>query len=230
MNPSELDLLLVRSLEDQSLSRSERQALRDYLKDRHAGPVELALVRQLAFAKARALLADPSAGDHVFEWLEDVVKLLQHLGSDREATATSEAYFAPWDNCAGRIVRLIEDARRQADVCVFTITDDRIADALREAHQRGLAVRIISDREKAADPGSDIERLRVAGIHVRIDPEECHMHHKYALFDGHTLVTGSYNWTRAASLVNKENLIVTSDPYLVGLFERNFQRIWESLT
>ena len=42
------------------------------------------------------------------------------------------------------------------------------------------------------------------------------MHHKFALFDGRRLMTGSFNWTRSASEQNEENLIVTADPVLVA--------------
>jgi cardiolipin hydrolase len=109
---------------------------------------------------------------------------------------------------------------------VFTITDDRIASAILDAHRRGVAVRVVSDNDKAGDQGSDIERLLAAGIPVRLDRTEYHMHHKFAVFDNERLLTGSFNWTRGATDFNEENLIVTDDPRVVRPFAARFEKLW----
>jgi phosphatidylserine/phosphatidylglycerophosphate/cardiolipin synthase-like enzyme len=114
-------------------------------------------------------------------------------------------------------------------VCVFTITDDRITRALLEAHERGVRVRVVSDGDKAMDPGSDIHRLRQAGVAVRVDRAEAHMHHKFAVFDRMRLLTGSYNWTRSAAAENQENVLVSDDPRLVVPFCRAFDDLWTAL-
>ena len=71
---------------------------------------------------------------------------------------------------------------------------------------------MVSDNEKAYDPGSDTLRFARAGVPVKIDDSPYHMHHKFALFDGDVLLTGSYNWTRGAADNNEENLILTIAP------------------
>ena len=115
-------------------------------------------------------------------------------------------------------------------MCVFTITDDRITTAILEAHARGVAVRVLTDDEKSHDLGSDIDRLRAAGIPCKMDVgNAAHMHHKFALFDGRRLMTGSFNWTRSASEQNEENLIVTADPALVAAFAGRFEMLWGRL-
>lgn len=43
---------------------------------------------------------------------------------------------------------MLRSAQRTLDVCVFTITCDEIADALIQAHQRGVRVRVISDNDQ----------------------------------------------------------------------------------
>ncbi len=53
------------------------------------------------------------------------------------------------------------------------------------------------------------------------------MHHKFALFDGRRLVTGSYNWTRSAAEFNEENFIVTGDSQLTSAFARTFEDLWK---
>jgi mitochondrial cardiolipin hydrolase len=114
-------------------------------------------------------------------------------------------------------------------VCVFTITDDRLADALLAAHRRGVAIRVLTDNDKAHDLGSDIERIAAAGVAVRIDRTPFHMHHKYAIFDGRRLLNGSYNWTRGAARDNQENVVVTDDPALVARFAAAFEALWGQL-
>jgi len=142
----------------------------------------------------------------------------------------AEAWFSPGDDCAHRIAQLIAHARKSVDIAVFTITDDRISEAILQAHRKGVELRIATDDEKAGDLGSDIPRLRAAGVPVRMDRSEFHMHHKFAIFDGEHLLTGSYNWTRGASRDNEENFLVTGDPRLVAAFARTFERLWKRLS
>ncbi len=52
------------------------------------------------------------------------------------------------------------------------------------------------------------------------------MHHKFALFDGRTLLNGSYNWTRSAFTQNEENVVVGSDERLVAVFQEQFDKMW----
>lgn len=47
-----------------------------------------------------------------------------------------------------RLLQVLRSAQRTLDVCVFTITCDEIADALLQAHQRGVRVRVISDNDQ----------------------------------------------------------------------------------
>ena len=115
------------------------------------------------------------------------------------------------------------------DICVFTITDNRIADAIEKAHRRRVQIRVISDDDKSMDAGSDIDRLERSGIAVRMDRSEHHMHHKFAIFDGRTLLNGSYNWTRGADQKNRENFLVTDEPALVDPYVRAFLAMWEEL-
>ena len=89
-----------------------------------------------------------------------------------------------------------------------------------------MTVRVISDNDKSLDEGSDIDALRRAGVEVRIDETEAHMHHKFALFDGVRLLNGSYNWTRSAANYNQENVVVTADRALVEAFAGEFERLW----
>jgi len=53
-----------------------------------------------------------------------------------------------------------------------------------------------------------------------------HMHHKFAIVDGTTLLTGSFNYTFSASFANCENVLITDDTYHVRKYELEFERLW----
>jgi mitochondrial cardiolipin hydrolase len=228
MDPKAIDELLARTLEDHRLSRAEKQELGQYLAELGADEQRAAFCRSRAFESARRALGDP--GDRpVLDWLEEVVKALTPRPDPGPAGAGVEALFSPQDDCSRRIVQLLAQAGRAVDICVFTITDDRISDAILQAHRRGVGLRILTDNEKAFDEGSDVPRFREAGIPVRQDRDEYHMHHKFAVFDSALLLTGSYNWTRSASRFNQENFLTTGDRRLISAFSAAFERLWKRL-
>jgi cardiolipin hydrolase len=52
------------------------------------------------------------------------------------------------------------------------------------------------------------------------------MHHKFAILDGVLLINGSFNWTRQASLENRENMMITNDKVFVDQFVVAFEGMW----
>jgi phosphatidylserine/phosphatidylglycerophosphate/cardiolipin synthase-like enzyme len=60
-------------------------------------------------------------------------------------------------------------------------------------------------------------------------PKASLLHHKVAIIDGETLVTGSYNWSNYAETKNLENLMIVRGPEnrtLVSDFEAEFEAMW----
>ena len=174
MQPEELQSVLRQSLEDLLLSRGERQALRQVLDDLAPAPNQVAQLRRMIFETARAKVDQRQAG-LVLDWLEEMMKLLQAQAAAETEILPPESYFSPNEGCPQRIMQLINAARSDLDICVFTITDDRLTDAILAAHQRQVAIRIITDNEKAFDLGSDVERLQSAGIQLKVDQTPFHM-------------------------------------------------------
>jgi len=226
MDLREWENILTATLVDGRISDSEKRALEPRLDSVRTDEQKLAMLRGLAFELARQQSAQNPARS--IDWLEDFNKLLQPR---RDATVSKKPYalFAPDDPIPERIIDLLGGSRGEVLVCVFTITDDRISDAILRAHKKGVEIRIITDDQKALDLGSDIERLERAGIPVRQDKTEAHMHHKFAIFDRDTLLNGSFNWTRGASRVNLENIILQYDRPVIETFRRYFERTWERL-
>lgn len=227
MTPTQFEDLLRQTLEDHRLSRSERRALSEVIAEASLDARMRGVYRSVAFRVARESL-QPGPDRDVLAWLEGVNKLL--LPPTRDGREThAEAYFSPGDATARAIARLTRQTRRRAELCIYTITDDRVAGPVLEAHARGVQVRLITEGSKELDLGSDVPRMRDAGIPVRIDTSEHLMHHKFAIFDGAELLTGSYNWTRSAADFNQENFIVTNYEPIVRTYAEQFERLWTSL-
>ena len=220
-----LESILRQTLEDQRFSRSEKKALQQFAGDWSDSRSRI-LAQSMAFRIASEELIDPHS-KAILEWLEGVIKVV-HQGADDESAPTSEVLFSPIDDCAGRIQGLLKVAQKSIDICVFTITDNRITEQILSAHRRGLRVRVLTDNDKANDLGSDVDLLEKSGVPVRRDRSEYHMHHKFALFDASKLLTGSFNWTVSAGRENEENIVICDDPGLIQRFSGEFNRLWQA--
>ena len=224
MDFAALDRSLRETALDFTLDADEKHELRELGHQLDAGRIRF--LRNRAFDIAReAMLAQPGETLHVLHWLEQVVKTLDVASETAEVV--SSAYFSPGDSCLRKLSGLMLGCRNTLDICVFTIADDRLTDAILACHARGVQVRVVSDNDKQYDAGSDIERLRTHGVDVRLDDSPAHMHHKFAMFDGRVLANGSFNWTRSATRDNDENLVVTDDANLMRVFGLQFETLWQ---
>lgn len=227
MNVQELDALLVKSLADHKVSGSERESLLAFALKEIDSDQERHVARSRVFVIGRDAATDEDAR-RVLTWVEDALKALSPA-TQAPVGEPSAAFFSPGESCLAQIIHRFSTARRTADVCVFTITDDRITRALLDAHRRGVKLRVITDNEKAFDLGSDIEQIRGAKVPLRVDQTPYHMHHKFAIFDAARLLNGSYNWTRGAAHDNEENITDTGDPRLITAFQKHFDVLWAKL-
>ncbi|UOQ73016.1 phospholipase D-like domain-containing protein [Hymenobacter cellulosilyticus] len=215
------------SFADSTLSVQEAQELRRRLAAHGQQGAALHTLRQQLFALARERF-NSFEDKAVVEWLEAASALL--LPQPPPQPAQTSVHFSPGNECVDAIRQFISHAAHQLDVCVFTISDDRITDALLSAHRRGVGIRLITDNDKLFDKGSDIRKLHASGLQIRIDQTTDHMHHKFALADQRLVLTGSYNWTRSAATVNLENLLITDDATAVGRYTTEFDRLWAEMT
>ncbi|MBI1889726.1 MAG: nuclease [Burkholderiales bacterium] len=218
---------LETSIADLRLSDDERRELVSLLREIAAPEEGLRRVRNRAFEMVRTRLVDADTVA-LLKWLDGVARALDNA-REPFAAIQNEAYFSPGDDCLRAIQHRLRAARQCIDVCVFTLSDDRITEEILAAHRRGVQVRVITDNDKEFDAGSDVETLRRTGIAVAVDRTSAHMHHKFAIFDNAWLINGSYNWTRSACESNEENLVVTNDSALVRAFAEQFASLWKAL-
>ncbi|QNJ12993.1 PLD-like domain protein [Synechococcus sp. A18-46.1] len=52
------------------------------------------------------------------------------------------------------------------------------------------------------------------------------LHHKFAVIDNKTVITGSFNWSPSAAHTNDETLLVIHSPQLAKHFTREMDRLW----
>ena len=92
-----------------------------------------------------------------------------------------------------------------------------------------VRVRIVMDQSQEVEASSKSGYLIKHGLEVRYHLGFGLMHNKFAVVDGKSLITGSFNWTRTAEEKNEENmLIITGEPSLIDTYERRFGYLWET--
>jgi phosphatidylserine/phosphatidylglycerophosphate/cardiolipin synthase-like enzyme len=136
---------------------------------------------------------------------------------------TWEVYYSPRGGATEAIVRELDAAQRSVLVQAYSFTSDVIAKALVDAHKRGVQVAVILDDSQDTEQYSDTDFLHNMGIPTYIDEKHGIAHNKVMVIDGLTVLTGSFNFTKAAEERNAENLLVIRDKKLAGYYEENWR-------
>lgn len=136
-------------------------------------------------------------------------------------------YFSPRGGATQAIVDAIGGARQSVRVQAYSFTSKPIAAALLAAHKRGVDVRVILDDSQVGDRYSAADFLANQGIATLIDSAHAIAHNKVMVIDDETVITGSFNFSRAAEERNAENLLVIRDPRLASRYTANW-RVHES--
>ena len=148
----------------------------------------------------------------------------------------------PGQSIEDRLVQAIDAARKSIDVSIFALRSTKIAEALARAHndpKRKVKVRLIMDEDQSTSVpfGPYAQWLAAQGVSLRVlsgpDPKSDFPlaqkdHHKFAVFDGKLVETGSPNYTKYAAGANFENAhFLDRDTTVEGyswIFERMFKR------
>ncbi|MBT6178950.1 MAG: hypothetical protein HOI23_17030 [Deltaproteobacteria bacterium] len=169
--------------------------------------------------------------------LDDLVVIEEEAPSTRE----TEVIFSPMPYYQSHLHRIMErmaEAEHSIDVAMYSMSDTSIRNALGEAVERGLSVRVIFDpasSERKNPEGTRSAHLESMGIDVRYVNKI--MHHKFALIDGvqdeggdaasTTVITGSGNWSYGgASKYDENTVMVRGDAELATTFQSEFNHMW----
>ena len=123
----------------------------------------------------------------------------------------------------------INSADQSIDVAAYSFTSKEIGQALVQAAQRGVHVRVVADqKDNQNSKYSDIITMQQHNIPIRLNGHYAIMHNKFMVVDGDTTETGSFNFTASADKRNAENaLVIWNDPQLASTYEAEFERLWQ---
>ena len=139
-------------------------------------------------------------------------------------------YFSPQDKVlTNAIIPIIKEAKEKIYVSMFYLTNYWITDALVEASNRGVEIKIIVDETLKKEPKSQIDELEKAGISIKTENWRGKMHQKSMVVDNFITVIASTNWTGASEYSNDENMLVIKNKAIANIQEKEFLRLWKSI-
>ena len=124
--------------------------------------------------------------------------------------------YAPPPGPQTAIEAAVDAATIAVRVLMYELSNPTLAQALINAHRRGVSVSVVLDARMSQEKHSLAKDLAAAGIAVSIDAQHACMHHKTCIIDGLLLYCGSYNWTYAAEHENAECSVRIDDPPTVA--------------
>ncbi|VBB07418.1 Hypothetical protein LUCI_2667 [Lucifera butyrica] len=145
------------------------------------------------------------------------------------ATGTIKLAFSPEGGITAMIVDELNHAKKSVLVQAYSFTSPEIAKALTTAKKRGVDVKVILDKSQETEKYSSATFLVHAGIPVHIDRAFQIAHNKVMIIDGTDVVTGSFNFTKAAEHNNAENCeIHQGNKPLADEFANYWQWRWDA--
>jgi phosphatidylserine/phosphatidylglycerophosphate/cardiolipin synthase-like enzyme len=141
----------------------------------------------------------------------------------RDSNPTWDVYFSPHAGASLAVGRALDKAKSFVLVQAYSFTSVPIADALVRAHKRGITVQVLLDRSQKTHKYSVTGLLVKAGISTKIDAAHAIAHNKIIIIDGKTVITGSFNFTKAAEERNAENLLIIRSQQLADQYVQNWQ-------
>src|SRR5258706_16248483 len=113
-------------------------------------------------------------------------------------------HFSPRGGCAEAVVHALAPAKTTVLVQAYSFTSAPIAKALVEARRRGVRVQVILDKSQRTEKYSEADFLKNNDIPTLIDAQHSIAHNKIMIIDAYLVITGSFNFTKAAEEHNAE--------------------------
>jgi len=136
----------------------------------------------------------------------------------------AQIYFSPKGGCTEAIVKEIGNAKSEIYVQAYSFTSVSIAKALVDAHKRGIKVEAILDKSQKKERYTSATFLANSGIPTYIDSKHAIAHNKIMVIDKETVITGSFNFTKAAEEKNAENLLILKNKEMASQYLMNWSK------
>lgn len=145
-------------------------------------------------------------------------------------TTKVSAYFSPQDKTVEKaLVPLVEKAKSYVYLPVFVITHKKLTQALIDAKNRGVDVKIILDATSVRSNHTTHEILREAGIPLKTENYAGKVHNKSMIIDDKYVITGSMNFSNSGENRNDENCLVIENSELAKFYKGWFEFIWKKI-
>jgi len=143
--------------------------------------------------------------------------------------AKTEVLFSPKGSIKDTIIKTIISSEEKIDIVAFTFTAGDIAEALYNAKERGVKIRIIIDQRQDKERYPPLEFLKEEGFDLQFLKGNIggSMNNTFAIFDGKLLVTGSYKWTEYAEKFNYENAIFIDESDVIEKYEKEYESLYD---
>ena len=143
--------------------------------------------------------------------------------------ARTEVLFSPRGSIKDAIIQNITSSRGTIDVTAFTFTSGDIAEALYQAKERGVEVRVIINQTQDAKGYPVLRFLKEEGLDLQFLKGNVggSMNNAFVIFDDKLLVTGSYTWTEYAEKFNYENAIFIDESDVVEKYKNEFEVLYD---
>lgn len=123
------------------------------------------------------------------------------------------------------LAQAIDSARISVDAAMYHLNLWSIRDALVDAHERGLSVRVVTESDNFDE--IEVQDLLDAGITVIGDRRESLMHNKFVVIDNAVVWTGSMNFTTNGAYLNDNNMIQIESAQMAENFTVEFEEMFE---
>jgi len=128
----------------------------------------------------------------------------------------------------GAIAAAIDNVSETLDIAAFELNNEVITEAIMNAHERGVEVRIVTDDEHGTeDDDSTIVELEAEGIPIIDDGRSALMHNKFMIMDSREVWMGSMNYTQNGTYRNNNNMLAIRHPNMVDVYQLEFNEMFE---
>lgn len=127
------------------------------------------------------------------------------------------------------ILPLINNAKSYIYMPVFVLTHTKLANALIDAKNRGVDVKIIVDATGVSSTASKVKLLRDNKIPLKVENYAGKIHSKSIIIDDKYVITGSMNFSNSGEYKNDENMLIIEDEKLANFYKGYFEYIWTKI-
>jgi phosphatidylserine/phosphatidylglycerophosphate/cardiolipin synthase-like enzyme len=136
----------------------------------------------------------------------------------------TQVYFSPNGGATQAIINEISNAKTEILVQAYSFTSSPIAKALVDAHKRGVKVEAILDKSQRKETYTEATFLANMKVPTYIDDKHAIAHNKIMIIDKVTVITGSFNFSKAAEEKNAENLLIIKSKELASVYIDNWMK------